>query len=291
MAQFIISAFADEASNELSGQIAALKRNGLSMIEPRSVNGNLVEKTDEELKEIANELKQNGISVSSLGSPIGKFNIDEPMEEHMKTFERALTACKILGTDKMRIFSFYVTPDRLAECRDEVMRRMRMMLDRAKEAGITLCHENEAKIYGQNPEEVHDLLTTLPELKGIFDAANFVREGQDPLKGIEATLPSIEYLHVKDAKFDRTIVPVGMGDGQYAEVLRQVDALTDRTVILTLEPHLHIFDAYAKIDSHKLENLISFETADDAFDCAVENLKKLLTSLGYHEEENFVWKK
>ena len=137
MAQFIISAFADEASASLEGQIAALKRNGLCLIEPRSINGNMVDKTDEELTEIANELKKNGILVSSLGSPIGKYPIDEPIEAHMKTFERALAACKILGTDRMRIFSFYVTPDRLAECRDEVMRRMRMMLDRAKEEGIS----------------------------------------------------------------------------------------------------------------------------------------------------------
>ncbi|MBQ9805321.1 MAG: sugar phosphate isomerase/epimerase [Clostridia bacterium] len=291
MAQFIISAFADEASADLDGQIAALKRNGLCMIEPRSVNGNIVEKTDEELVQISKQLKDAGILVSSLGSPIGKYSIDEPLEEHLKVFERALTACKILGTNRMRIFSFFVPQDRLSECRGEVMRRMRVLLDRAKEEGITLCHENEAKIYGQNPAEVKDLLEELPDMKGIFDAANFVREGQDPIEGAEATLPSIEYLHIKDAKTNRAIVPVGMGDGQYAEVLSRVDALTDRTVILTLEPHLHIFDAYKKIDSHKLENQITFDSADEAFDCAVEHLKKLLTSLGFHEEENHVWKK
>ncbi len=291
MAQFIISAFADEASADLEGQIATLKRNGLCMIEPRSVNGNIVEKTDEELALIAKQLKDAGISISALGSPIGKYSIDKPLEEHLKTFERALTACKILGASRMRIFSFFVEQDRLTECRDEVMRRMRVLLDRAKEEGITLCHENEAKIYGQNPNEVKDLLTALPDIKGIFDAANFVREGQDPIEGAEATLPSIEYLHIKDAKTNRAIVPVGMGDGQYAEVLSRVDALTDRTVILTLEPHLHIFDAYKKIDSHKLENQLSFDSADEAFDCAVEHLKKLLTSLGFHEEENHVWKK
>ena len=39
MAQFIISAFADEASDLLEGQIAALKRNGLNMLEPRSIEG------------------------------------------------------------------------------------------------------------------------------------------------------------------------------------------------------------------------------------------------------------
>ena len=228
----------------------------------------------------------------SLGSPIGKFKIDDDFEIHLEDFRRALRACKILGTKRMRIFSFFVPQDRLAECRDEVIRRMKVLLEMAKAEGITLCHENESKIYGQNPAEVRDLLTTLPELRGIFDAANFVREGQDPIEGIEATLPSLEYLHIKDARFaDRAIVPCGMGDGQYPEVLRRVDELTDGVVILTLEPHLHIFQAYQKIDSHKLTTGIEFDNSDDAFDCAAAKLKETLTSLGFHEEENKIWKK
>lgn len=292
MAQFLISAFADETSDDLGHQIEALKRNGLCCIEPRNVNGGLINKSEEELEEIAKELRDAGISISALGSPIGKFKIDEDFEIHLEDFRRALRACKILGTDKMRMFSFFVPQERLAECRDEVMRRMKLLLEMAKEEGITLCHENEAKIYGQNPAEVRDLLTTLPELRGIFDAANFVREGQNPIEGIEATLPSLEYLHIKDARADDcAIVPCGMGDGQYAEVLRRVDELTDRVVYLTVEPHLHIFGAYQKIDSHKLKTGIEFDNSDDAFDCAVTKLKEMLKSLGYHEEENKIWKK
>ena len=64
MAQFIISAFADEASDLLVGQIAALKRNGLRLIEPRSIEGNVVKKTDEELAQIRKQLDEAGISIS-----------------------------------------------------------------------------------------------------------------------------------------------------------------------------------------------------------------------------------
>ena len=291
MAQFMISAFADEASDCLAGQIAALKRNGLCLIEPRSMNGNMVEKTDEELAEISKQLKDAGISISALGSPIGKYSIDEPFEEHLKTFDRALAACKILGAKRMRIFSFFVPRDRLAECRDEVLRRMRVLLERAKEAGITLCHENEAKIYGQNVGEVADLLTALPEIRGVFDAANFIMDAQDPIKGFEVTAPSLEYMHVKDAKIDKTIVPVGMGDGKYDEVLKRLDAMTDRTVILTVEPHLKKFTGYASIDDREMKHDLHFENSDDSFDYAINSLKNLLTSLGFHEEENHIWKK
>lgn len=291
MAQFMISAFADEASDCLEGQIAALKRNGLCLIEPRSMNGNMVEKTDEELAQISKQLKDAGISLSSLGSPIGKYSIEEPFEEHLKTYERALAACKILGTNRMRVFSFFVPRDRISEYRDEVMRRMKIMIARAKEEGITLCHENEAKIYGQNIGEVSDLLTSLPEIRGVFDAANFIMDAQDPIKGFEATAPSLEYMHVKDAKLDKTIVPVGMGDGKYDEVIKRLDTMTDRTVILTVEPHLKKFTGYSNIDDREMKHDLHFENSNDSFDFAINSMKNLLISLGYHEEENHVWKK
>ena len=180
--------------------------------------------------------------------------------------------------------------NRLAECRDEVMRRIRIMLDEAKENGIILCHENESKIYGQNPDEVRDLLTTFPELRGVFDAANFIRNGKDTIDGFEATLPSLEYVHVKDALVeDGTMLPVGMGDGRYDEIIDRIDKATDKLIYLTIEPHLVKFVGYDKIDDLALKTGIRFENADDAFDCAIRSLKKMLTSLGFKEGEDLVW--
>ncbi len=292
MAQFLISAFADEASNKLEGQIKALTRNGIAYLEPRNIEGGILTKTDEELAEIRRTLDAHGIGISSLGSPIGKYDITKDFDAHLKDFRRALEICRILGTTRIRMFSFFVAQDALGEYREEVLRRLSVLLKEAKAAGITLCHENESAIYGQNPEEVEDLLTSLPEMKGIFDAANYVMNDQDPIRGIEATLPSLAYLHIKDAsRAEKCILPAGAGDGEYREVLRRVDAATDGTVFLTLEPHLHIFDVYKKIDKHTLRVGVEFENSDDAFDYAATSLKNLLTELGYHEEENHLWKK
>ena len=292
MASFLISAFADESSSKLEKQIDALQRNGIGYIEPRNISGCLTKKTDEELTEIAQAFKAAGIQVSSLGSPIGKIEIDDDFDLHLEKFNRALRACEILGTKRMRMFSFYLTPDRFAECRDEVMRRLNLLLDRAEAAGIKLCHENESKIYGQNPAEVRDLLTSLPRLGGIFDAANFVQCDQDPIEGIEATLPALEYLHIKDARAaTHEVVPAGMGDGQLEEVLRRVDAATDETVFLSVEPHLHVFNAFSEIDRGQLRPGLDFASAPEAFDFAVNALKALLTKLGYQEGEDKVWKK
>ncbi len=292
MAKFLISAFADEASDDLACQIAALKRNHLGYLEPRSVNGGLIQKSEEELTEIRRQLDAADIGISSFGSPIGKFDIDGDFDAYMEDFRKALKICRILGTNRMRMFSFFVPQERLVECRAEVIRRLSVMTAEAEKAGVLLCHENESNIYGQNPSEVADVLCSVPGLCGIFDAANYVMNDQDPLQGIEVTLPHLEYLHIKDAIMaEKAIVPAGMGDGCYDEVLRRVDAATDRTVFLTVEPHLHIFQSYQKIDSHKLKTGIAFDNSDDAFDCAVGALKKILTTLGFHEGEDLVWKK
>ncbi len=292
MAQFIISAFADEASDLLDGQIAALKRNGLCLIEPRSIEGNVIKKTDEELYAIRAKLDEAGISLSSLGSPCGKFDIKEDFDAHLEAFRRALVACKILGTDKMRMFSFFVEKDELDTYRDEVIRRLKIMLDEAKTAGVMLCHENEHKIYGEAPERVRDLLTTLPELRGIFDAANYVRQGYDPIAGFRATKDSLEYIHIKDAVAEnRAHVPAGMGDGRYEDILKLVDEMTDRTVMLTVEPHLFDFAIYKAIDAQKMDTALEFENSDQSFDCAVSSLKKLLTKIGFTEGEDKIWRK
>ena len=292
MAEFLISAFADETSTDPDHQIAALKRNGLRMIEPRNIGGGIVDRTDAELDAFADKLDRAGIGISALGSPIGKYDIDKPFDAHLTVFRRALEICRRLGTDRMRMFSFFVPQERLKECRAEVLRRLSVMLEEADRAGVTLCHENESKIYGQNPEEVADLLHALPGLYGVFDAANYVMNDADPLAGIEATLIRPAYLHMKVAiGAEKAIVPVGMGDGHYEEVLRRVDRAMDGLVYLTVEPHLHIFEIYQRIDSHKLKTGIAFGNSDDAFDCAVSAVKKLLTGLGYKEGADLIWRK
>lgn len=293
MARFVLSAFADEAGTLLSEQIEALKRNDIGYIEPRNINGKPILKlTDDELREVKAELDKNGIKVNSLGSPIGKYPVNEPFENHLPDFYRALEVCKLLDTDKMRMFSFFTKQDELKEYRDEVLSRLNKMCEIAKAHGITLCHENESEIYGQNPEEMLDLMTNVEGLKGIFDPANYRMNGCDVMAGIEATLKNLAYLHIKDAIFEsKVIVPAGDGEGRIAEVLDMVNEATDGVVYLTLEPHLFLFDAYKLIDNHELKGKYTFKNNSESFDFAATALKNLLTVNGYKKDGNNEWKK
>ncbi len=290
MAKFILSAFADEAGSTLDEQICALRENGIHYIEPRSINGKgILELSEEELLSVKKALDESGIRVNSLGSPIGKYDIASDFEPHLSLFRKALSACLSLGTERMRIFSFFVSRDELAIRRGEVLERLGIMLREAEKYGIKLCHENESGIYGQDPEEVLELLTELPALYGIFDPANYIMNAASPTEGINATLKNFEYMHIKDAICEtQEIVPAGEGEGSIGEIIDLIDGKTDNKVFLTLEPHLRVFDAYKSIDTHELRGKYEFKTNREAFDFAADALKRLLTSHGY-EEKNGIW--
>lgn len=291
MAKFILSAFADEAANDLEGQIAALKRCGIGYIEPRNINGKSVSyMSEEELQALRARLDEAGIRVSSLGSPIGKYAIEKPFEEHLEQTRLAIRAAEILGTKQIRMFSFFVKQEELVQHRQKVLYRLECMLNEAEKKGIRLCHENESEIYGQMPEQVRDLLSSLPRLGGIHDPANYRMNGADVLEGLEATLPSFAYMHIKDAIYkEQAIVPAGEGEGRIPESLRIIDHHTDGEVFLTVEPHLKSFDAYASIDKHQLKGKHLFANNNESFDFAVKSLVNVLKNEGFVQDEQNRW--
>jgi len=290
MAQFILSAFADEADSTLAGQIDALKRNGIDYIEMRNVNGkNIIDHTDDEVSEIKAQLKDAGIALSAVGSPIGKISITDPFELHLEKFKRTLEIAQMLDTKRIRLFSFYIPKgESPLAYRAEVFARMQAMLDAAKGTGILLCHENEGGIYGELPAQCLDLHQSFPDLKAIFDPANYVCAKADILWGIKNIAPYVDYLHIKDATLDGSIVPSGKGDGYVIEVL---ETLKDKVTptFLSVEPHLAVFAGYAALDSRELKNKYTYSSNNEAFDAAVAALKEVLTKINYKRGENNIW--
>ncbi len=291
MARFVFSAFADEAADSLEGQIAALKENRIDYIEPRNIDKRgLLTFSDDELLEIKKQLDENGIKVNSLGSPIGKYEISDDFAPHLEDTKRAIRICELLGTKNMRMFSFFTSQDELKENKAEVIRRLKIMVAEAEAHGITLCHENESRIYGQMPSEVRELLTEVEGLGGIFDPANYRMNDADTLEGIEATLINFKYMHIKDAIFaEQMIVPAGEGEGKIGKVIDIINDKVDGMVYLTLEPHLHIFEAYKSIDDHELKGKYIFDNNREAFDFAVKALEKLLRKHGYERNGKNEW--
>ena len=99
-----LCAFADESGTALCDQIAEMKKHGISL---RSIGGrNVADFTDEEAQNYAKELRDAGIRVFSIGSSLGKVDL-EKAPEHMEKVRRVCRIAQIFGAKRVRIFSFY----------------------------------------------------------------------------------------------------------------------------------------------------------------------------------------
>ena len=275
-----IYAFADEASPNIDEQITALKRNGLDGLEIRNVDGvNVSNITLEKAKEVKRKLQENGLVTWSIGSPIGKIDIEKgDWGAHTEKFRLTLEIAEILGAENIRLFSFFMPKDKNpADYKEEVINRLGTFLDLAKGTGITLCHENEKGIYGDIPERCLEIHKALPGLKGIFDPANYVQCGADTLKAWDMLKSYIYYMHIKDAKLDGTVVPAGQGDGNVKEIVKRF--ISDGGKDFTIEPHLTVFEGFSHLERKGEKSQISeysYPDSNTAFDTACNAFKGLL---------------
>ena len=283
MAKFIMSAFADEASPLLDEQIAALQEEGISLIELRGVDGkNVSNLTLEEAAAVKAKLDAAGIRLSALGSPYGKANLGVAFDEHLALFKHGLELCKVLDCKRIRMFSFYpaegVSPE---DSREEVLRRLEIMLTLAEEAGVQLVHENEKGIYGDNTERNADLLNVFGDRLGFaFDPANFIQCEVNTLAAYEQLHDRITYMHITDALLaDGAVVCAGHGDGNVPEILRRLNEERDGEVILTVEPHLTVFKGLQDLQDEELKHHESYPDSRTAFHAAVQALKDIINTL------------
>lgn len=277
-----IFAFSDEASPMLDGQIGALRRNGLQGMEIRGVDGvNVADFSDAKAREIRRRLDDAGLSVWSIGSPIGKIDIaggDHRL--HQEKMRRVLEVASILGCARVRMFSYYIpSGSDPAAWRGAVLDRLGELLRLSEGTGIHLCHENEKGIYGDNAARCADLLNSLPALGGVFDPANFIQCGQETWSAWELLRDRVEYLHIKDALTDGTVVPAGQGEGQLEDIV--ADYIRRGGTACTVEPHLGSFVGLKALeregDATRLG--LAYPNSDSAFDAAVQALKGIVERL------------
>ena len=270
-----ISAFSDEACDGLQGQIEAMLQNNIYMTELRAIDGvNVKDTTEDMARGYAKQLSDAGISVSAIGSPLGKVSIDTDMEEYEVTIRHVCRLANIFATDRIRVFSFFEA----YEARDRVISAMQKMVDVAAEYGLTLFHENEKDIYGDTADRVLDLQRNVKGLKFIYDPANFLQIGESTDRTLTEILPLCGHFHIKDYDTESgELVPAGMGSGEIGTIIDSIEG----DAILVLEPHLKVFSGYADIDGEPMKHRFDFETNRQAFDFAAKALEDLLTSHGY----------
>jgi len=281
----LLSGFADEAANQktLDQQFSALAALGMRYFSIRFVdagNGikNVMALDADELVIVKQKIDEYGLTVSSLGSPIGKVklcDIDDGTTTGYRPFNQYLEdevprACELanaFGTKLIRGFSFYHPrgsdiETHFSQATDQVGK----IADVCQQHGLIYGLEVEANLIGQNGEllaKMHKAINN-DALVLIFDGGNLVTMGysaDEVFEQFEFMKPGLGWLHIKDflnpgGKVDHVdeeaikhFVPADIGDSGHerifadlANFLPELEArMTKRGapgVFLDLEPHV-----------------------------------------------------
>ena len=283
MANILLSAFADEYNKSIDEQIKMLSAEGVKYLEPRFIGDkNIADLNAAESRELAKKLADAGIGVSAIGSPIGKINLADDFDAHLEKAKNVFEVANVLGAKNIRMFSFYLRDGESREqARGEVIEKLGKLLDLADSFAVTLCHENEAKIYGETDAYCLDLLKSFGgRLKAVFDMGNFVLDGCTPYPfGYEMLKEYIEYFHIKDSLACGAIVPAGKGEAHIAEILSAHKKYADRDFYISLEPHLETFAGLNKLVGKSFENPYKFESPEAAFLAGLGSLREILENI------------
>jgi len=221
-----VAVITDEVAKSPADAIAFCKQYRLGWVELRNIPGErdhygLI--PDAQIRQAAKEFADNGLKVSFLNTPFFKITLPgtepefrkpetpesrekrlarskEEMARRKDDFQRAFHNCHVLGTDKMRVFTFL----RVAEPRKifpqiaEVIGEMAAMADKE---GIRLLVENETSCNVVTCDEVADFLKLMPRKNVAFnwDPDNGVALKEVPFPDGYAKLPKkrIENVQMK----------------------------------------------------------------------------------------------
>ena len=280
MANLILSAFSDEYTDDFDEQLKALKKFDIKFLELRRADGkNVSEMSRGDVLEIKKKIDDNGIKVSSIGSPLGKINIEDDFATHIEMAKRIYEYANILNVNYVRGFSFYLPQNSTRdECRSKVLDGLSKLVDLALNANVTYCHENEALIYGESPSRCYDILEYFGgKMKCVFDMGNFVLDGYKPYpEAYKLLYKYLAYFHIKDSLSAGAIVPAGKGEAHIKEILDDYKKNSDKDIFITLEPHLQTFDGLNALVGKKFSNPYKYDSLQDAFIDAVYKLRELL---------------
>ncbi len=222
--KILLSGFADEAANQktIDQQFAALAALGMRYFSIRFIdagNGvkNVMALDDKEIVTVKEKLDEYGLSISSIGSPIGKVKLSDvedgtttsyrPFDQYLADeVVRACDLAETFGTKLIRGFSFYhpkgsSIDDHFSQAIDQVGQIAEVCDSR----GLTFGLEVEANLVGQNGHTLAKMHQQIDNnaLVLIFDGGNLVMQGyseEEIFDQYAAMKPGMGWLHIKDFK-------------------------------------------------------------------------------------------
>lgn len=226
-----LSFITDEASQDPAAFVALARRHELDAVELRSVEGEPVYRFEpDRLRALRQLLDANGLAVCCLDTPVFKSDAVPDPSPDIAKLRLALRAAETLGTQLVRIFTFW-KPAAGAADPGLVERALERAHAEAHGSGLRLLVENGKRTNHQTGMDLAALLDALcPQCFGVvWDPGNSLLGGADPdpvANGYAALRGRIAHVHVKDPKIapdgTREYVELGRGD---LRIRDQIDML------------------------------------------------------------------
>ncbi|MFL6414289.1 MAG: sugar phosphate isomerase/epimerase family protein [Bryobacteraceae bacterium] len=218
-----LAAITDEFSPALSEAIPPMKEIGMTGAELRVVNGkNIMDLSDIELQSVKEELERAELPVISIASPLLKcilpnspqldsrfehdvFASKHTYEDQERLAAHAFNLAKLFGAKIIRVFSYWRTiePD---ACTGAIVEDLRRLAELAKGEGLIIGLENEHACNVATGSESAAILNALdhPNLRLVWDPANALVAGEDPVPYGYEMLPKsrIVHVHAKDCHME-----------------------------------------------------------------------------------------
>jgi len=261
----ILTGIADEAGDSINSQIAATKALGWEHIEARFLSvgnfekGSIHEIPEEAFNLAVDALNEAEIKVCGIGSTIGNWahSITDPFDITEGEVERCITRMKVLGSSIVRIMSYSILEDENENDHEnqffeERIKRLKNIITRFEDNGITPVHENCMNYGGMSTLHALKLQNEIPQMKWVFDTGNPVFNAdrsaprpyprQDAWSFYQALKENIVHVHIKDGIWDNlknecTFTMPGEGDGKVEEILSDLKK-TNYEGFISIEPHI-----------------------------------------------------
>jgi L-ribulose-5-phosphate 3-epimerase len=244
-----ICAIGDEAAADLEGQVAAHRRAGLRALELRTLDGRFLhELRAAEARRAADALAAAALTVPVVDTPIGSWSVSvaTDMQDELRVLRTTAQRARALGCRRLRVMSYPSDGRAYGDWRREALRRMRLLADAAEELDVVLLHENCHGWAAESPEAAIDMLATVdsPALRLLFDTGNGLAYGYEAPVYLQAVLPWVEHVHIKDGLRARGLegpqyTLAGAGEAGVA-VCCEMLARAGFRGWFSLEPHLGV---------------------------------------------------
>ncbi|MCB0719410.1 MAG: sugar phosphate isomerase/epimerase [Bacteroidetes bacterium] len=256
----IFTGFTDEAGSSLEMQIKATKALGWADLSARTIgSANIHDVPEAEFERIVARLEEEDLHVYEFGSLIGSWSkkITSDFDITLAEIDRAIPRMHRLNTKVIRVMSYAQEPWGSDQFEAERFRRLRAIVERFADAGITAMHENCMNWGGFSAAHTLRLIEEVPGLKLVFDTGNPVSQRdrskpgspwQDALEFFMAVKDHIGHVHIKDATMEggesgdgagpqpRYTWP-GEGDGKVRQIVKALIE-SGYNGAIAIEPHV-----------------------------------------------------